>query len=120
MHIVRHIELIKDGTYRTLALIHADMSHNMHGSMGPIGLLRFLAWHRRYLLAFEEALQNADRALRPNAETPISIPYWHWSDPFPEWLVDYLPALHPATEEPLPPRRLAAPPEKPVASDIDI
>lgn len=89
------LKLVEDGNYRPLVEIHADMSHNMHGSMGTVGLLRFLAWHRRYLLAFEEALKDADRALRPGVENPVSIPYWRWVDPFPEWLRDFLPSPHP-------------------------
>src|SRR5438067_2345532 len=32
-------KLVTDGTYNTLINIHSDMSHNMHGSMGPIGML---------------------------------------------------------------------------------
>ncbi len=112
-------KLIEDGIYKTITEIHADMSHNMHGSMGEIGLLRFLSWHRRYLLAFEEALQNADRALRPQAETLITIPYWRWVDPFPEWLQGFLPAPDPVTGNPVPSRRLAPPSLKPSANDID-
>jgi tyrosinase len=112
------LKLVEDGTYRTLVLIHADMSHNMHGSMGAVGLLRFLAWHRRYLLAFEEALRGADRALRPGIENPVSIPYWRWVDPFPEWLQDFLPSPHPQTGKPVPARKLASPPPKPTVGDV--
>ncbi|MBV8857811.1 MAG: tyrosinase family protein [Acidobacteria bacterium] len=112
------LKLVEDGTYREIVLIHADMSHNMHGSMGPVGVLRFLAWHRRYLMAFDEALKEADRALRPAAATPVSIPYWRWVDPFPAWLADFLPARHPQTGDPLPARKLAPPSSKPTAADI--
>jgi tyrosinase len=112
--------LVDDGTYRTLVLIHADMSHNMHSmpAMGPAGTLRFLAWHRRYLMAFDEALRSADRALRPDAASPVSIPYWRWVDPFPVWLADFLPARHPQTGQPLPARVLAPASRKPTAADV--
>lgn len=112
------LKLVEEGTYGSLVNIHADMSHNMHGSMGAVGLLRFLAWHRRYLLAFEEALKDADRALRPGIEIPVSIPYWRWVDPFPEWLSDFLPSPHPQTGEQVPARKLAPPPPKPVNADV--
>ncbi|HDR7671410.1 TPA: tyrosinase family protein [Bacillus wiedmannii] len=111
-------KLIQDGIYNDLVGFHADMSHNMHGSMGPIGLLRFLGWHRRYLLAFEEALQNADHLLRPEAETLISVPYWRWVDPFPEWLQEFLPFPDPRTGGPVPPRTLSGSELKPSSSDI--
>ncbi|MGE9752333.1 tyrosinase family protein [Bacillus inaquosorum] len=109
-------KLKEDGDYSEIVGIHADMSHNMHGTMGPIGLLRFLGWHRQYLLEFEEALQNADRILRPQAESLITIPYWRWVDPFPEWLQDFLPSI-PGTPDPVP-RSLSG--SKPSSNDIDI
>lgn len=111
-------KLIQDGTYSAFISIHADMSHNMHGRLPP-NSLRFLPWHRRLLWAFEQALQEADRLLRPQADTPVSIPYWRWVDPFPEWLTDFLPGPHPVTGEPLPPRTLAPPALKPTADDVD-
>jgi tyrosinase len=112
--------LVEDGTYRTLALIHADMSHNMHGTMIPLGVWRFLAWHRRYLQVFEQALQEADRVLRPGATTPISVPYWRWVDPFPAWLGDLSGFTHPSTGAALPSRKTAPPPPKPTASDVQL
>lgn len=107
--------LVQNGEYRTLALIHADMQHNMHGSMGPVGLQRFLPWHRRYLMAFEEALTAANEEL--GGSTPITVPYWHWPDPFPDWLVGFLPQTHPQTGQPVPARKNASPPEKPTTGD---
>ena len=112
-------KLVTDRTYKSLVNIHADMSHNMHGSMGPIGLLRFLAWHRRYILEFERALIAADKALRPNATTPVCLPYWHWIDPFPEWLEGFLPAKRPDNNTPPPARRKKSPPEKPNQTDVN-
>jgi hypothetical protein len=44
------------------------MKHNMHGSMGPIGVQRFLPWHRVYLFKLEQMLQVFD--------PEIFIPYW--------------------------------------------
>ena len=52
--------LIGNGTYGQLASFHADMSHNMHGSMGGAGRQRFLPWHRIYLLKLEQAMQAID------------------------------------------------------------
>jgi tyrosinase len=112
------VRLLADGTYRTIALIHTDMSHNMH-TMGVTGTLRFLPWHRRYLAAFEEALIDADRALRPDAAEPVTLPYWRWVDPFPEWLLDFLPVRnHPVTGAQLPGRTLGPASSKPTAADV--
>ena len=63
--------LVNDGTYKELVEIHSDMSHNMHGSMGPAGMLRFLAWHRRYILEFERALVAADSTERLRHRLPL-------------------------------------------------
>lgn len=107
-----------NAAYTRLVLVHADMSHNMHGSMGEIGLLRFLGWHRQYLMVFEELIIAADRALRPNANERVSLPFWRWEDPFPDWLNGFLPAKHPATGASVPARRNSQPPEKPEAADV--
>ena len=64
-------------------------------------------------------MQNADRSLRPQEETPISIPYWRWVDPFPEWLEGWLPAPDPRTSNPVPPGTLSPPGLKPTANDVD-
>jgi tyrosinase len=110
--------LVNDGAYLPLVRHHMDMTHNMHGSMGYVGLLRFLAWHRRYLLAFERELQRVDRILRPGVTEPLGIPYWRWPDPFPSWLNRFLPQADPDTGQPPPPRKNAAPPRKPTAGDV--
>ena len=75
--------LIQNGTYEQLANIHAvriqdadgfvHARHRMHGQMyGPIGMRRFLPWHRAYLIAFERELRKIDPTL--------SIPYWDWHE----------------------------------------
>ncbi|MEK7019613.1 tyrosinase family protein [Bacillus sp. FSL R9-9410] len=113
-------KLIRDGIYKSTIEIHADMSHNMHTmNDNPNGTLRFLSWHRRYLLAFEEALQKADRTLRPQAQTLVTIPYWRWVDPFPAWLQGFLPAQDPQTGNSVPPRTLSGSSLKPSSSDVD-
>ena len=61
------VRLVEEGRYLELIRDHMDMSHNMHGSMGEAGLYRFLAWHRRYLLACEREIQRVDALLRPSA-----------------------------------------------------
>lgn len=113
-------QLVEEGTYLGMIRDHMDMSHNMHGSMGAVGLYRFLAWHRRYLVACERELQRVDKILRPAATEPLGIPYWRWQDPFPAWLVNFLPASDPNTGAPPPARKNAPPPAKPNAADIDI
>lgn len=112
--------LVREGKYLSLIQDHMDMSHNMHGSMGEVGLYRFLAWHRRYLVECERELQRVDAILRPSAVDPVGIPYWRWQDPFPTWLVDFLPANNPDNNQKPPARKNASPPSKANAADIDI
>jgi len=56
--------MIGSGAYKSLVDINGAMErdpdgfnrtkHRMHGSMyGPIGVRRFLAWHRAFLISFE-------------------------------------------------------------------
>ncbi len=66
--------LVEEGRYRALVGDHMNMYHNMHGSMGEIGLYRFLGWHRRYLVEFERELQRVDAILRPSATEKLGIP----------------------------------------------
>lgn len=113
-------QLVDEGVYEQLIRHHVDMSHRMHGSMGSIGLYRFLAWHRRYLTAFERELQRADAAQRGVAVAPLAVPYWRWQDPFPVWLVGFLPARDPATGSLPGARKAAPPPQKATASDVDL
>jgi tyrosinase len=79
--------MIKDGTYKKLVDIHADMSHKMH-TMGSIdkGTWRFLPWHRAYLLHMEKELQKK--------EPKAFVPYWKWVDGgVPDWLKDFKPTV---------------------------
>jgi len=64
--------LYADGTYQTLAAVHANMAHNMH-TMGtsPVGTQRFLPWHRIYTLQMENLLRSKNPAL--------TIPYWNYA-----------------------------------------
>ena len=112
--------MVKDGTYAALVRNHMDMSHGMHGSMGTTGLYRFLGWHRRYLLAFEAALQKADQVLRPAAKTKLGVPYWRWEDGIPKWMEGFLPAPDPGTKKPVPARKDAAPPDKANKADVGL
>ena len=75
------VRLVEEGKYQELVGHHMDMSHNMHGSMGEVGLYRFLGWHRRYLVEFERELQRVDKILRPTATEKLGVPYWRWQDP---------------------------------------
>ena len=69
-----------DGSYQTLAAVHADMSHRMHSMMGPIGTQRFLPWHRVYALKVEDLL----RSKKPG----LTIPYWNYAEDGarPDWV----------------------------------
>jgi tyrosinase len=113
--------MVETGVYQKLVAIHQNTAHRMYGAMHEQfsleGLLRFLPWHRRFLMAFEKELQQADCELRPNAQEPLAVPYWRWPDPFPEWLRDFLPA-DPTSGNAPPRRRLAVPPLKPTAADV--
>jgi tyrosinase len=66
---------------------HADMNHDMHGSMGPVGRQRFLPWHRVYLLKVEKMGQAVDPL--------FFIPYWSWTTnrQIPPWLANFLPTV---------------------------
>lgn len=114
------VALIEEGKYLQLIQQHMDMSHNMHGTMGEVGLYRFLAWHRRYLVEFERELQRVDAILRPAATEKLGVPYWRWQDPFPAWLAGFLPAKDPDSGQAPPPRKNAPPPVPANAADIDI
>jgi tyrosinase len=79
---------IADGTYARLVAIHADMNHEMHtmrGMRGSAGTLRFLPWHRVYLIKFEQAM----RAFEPK----FFLPHWRWVDQknIPAWLKSFKP-----------------------------
>ena len=113
------VRLVEEGKYLGLTQVHMDMSHNMHGSMGEVGLYRFLAWHRRYLLEFERELQRVDALLRPAATEKLGIPYWRWQDFFPAWLIGFLPAKDPNTGLTPPLRKNSPPPPKANAADIN-
>lgn len=79
---------IADGTYSRLVQIHANMTHNMHtmtGMGGKSGSLRFLSWHRVYLIKFELAM----RAFEP----AFFVPHWRWAGAtkLPAWLASFKP-----------------------------
>jgi tyrosinase len=69
-----------DGSYQTLAAVHADMSHRMHSMSGPVGTQRFLPWHRIYLLKMEGLLRSKQPGL--------TIPYWNYGEDTarPDWV----------------------------------
>ena len=78
---------IADGSYSRLVDIHADMTHDMHTMSGmPAGTLRFLPWHRVYLVKFEQAM----RAFEPT----FALPYWRWMDQtdIPAWMQNFKPS----------------------------
>ncbi len=75
------------GVLGTMVSYHADMSHMMHGNMGPVGTQRFLPWHRVYLAELEELLQG----INPS----VTIPYWDWTvdQNIPAWLQSFTPTV---------------------------
>lgn len=77
---------ISDGTYSRLVQIHADMTHDMHTMAGmSAGTMRFLPWHRLYLMKFEQAM----KAFEPT----FTIPHWRWIDQhdIPAWMKSFKP-----------------------------
>jgi len=77
---------IADGIYSLLVRIHGNMSHDMHTMPGmPAGTLRFLPWHRLYLINFEQAMQQF--------QPTFFVPYWRWMDQtsIPKWMVNFKP-----------------------------
>ena len=65
-------KMINDGIYKKLADIHQG-PYRMHGTkIGEVGYLRFLPWHRAYLVAFEREIRKIDDTL--------SLPYWDWEN----------------------------------------
>jgi len=75
--------LIANGTYGQLVAVHAQ-NHQMHGT------LRFLPWHRVYLLQLENAL----RTIHPD----VTLPYWDWTkrpeQAIPPWLAGVTPTVN--------------------------
>ncbi len=51
------------------AMDHAGMGWGVHTMMGVDGR-NFLAWHRQYLLRFEQRLRQVDSS--------VALPYWDW------------------------------------------
>jgi hypothetical protein len=78
--------MIADGTYGMLVKIHADMSHNMHNMGTIVSMLRFLPWHRAYLLRLEAELVKKEKT--------AFIPYWRWVEGgVPSWLHAFKPTV---------------------------
>lgn len=79
--------LIANGAYGRFVSFHVDMSHNMHGSMGPVGRQRFLPWHRLYLRKLEQEMEAIDAR--------CIIPYWRWSvnRAVPGWMAGFRPTV---------------------------
>lgn len=114
-------KMVGDGQYESLVLAHLNgMAHRMHSSQGFAGMLRFLPWHRQYLIAFERDLQAADLALRGDQVEPLGIPYWRWIDPFPQWLDGWLPMTPvPQFGIPTPDRDIGGMGTKPNSTDVE-
>lgn len=78
--------MIKDGTYVALVAHHKDMSHNMHNMGTLVSMLRFLSWHRAYLVEMELELRKHQK--------DAFVPYWKWVDGgVPDWLKAFKPTV---------------------------
>jgi tyrosinase len=85
--------MIADGSYGKLVDIHNDMGHHMHSMPQPDdpppamrGKLRFLSWHRAFLLEMEALLQKKQK--------DAFIPYWNWlTGNIPAWIVAFKPDI---------------------------
>jgi tyrosinase len=62
--------------YNDFVRMHADFANGSYAHKGA----DFLAWHRIFMLRFEDAL----RTVNSNQFPDVTIPYWDWTvDPFP-------------------------------------
>jgi hypothetical protein len=57
------------GAYDGQVYLHANYAEHYNSLIWP--------WHRAYLLYFEKKLQEAV----PEADPPVTLPYWHYDDP---------------------------------------
>jgi tyrosinase len=99
---IRGVEaLVANGRYAELSAHHSRfMMHRMHAmtdSEGEsTGMLRFLPWHRAYLIEFERALVNEQSA--------AFIPYWDWwrtsttTSGIPSWMESVRPVVEGTAE----------------------
>lgn len=81
--------MIASGKYLDLVNIHKDMKHRMHNMTGTdiVGQLRFLSWHRAFLMEFETELQKLDKN--------TFVPYWKWVEGgVPTWLTAFKPTVN--------------------------
>lgn len=100
-------QLIDRGTYDKFVQLHA-LNYSQHTVMvhppprTPYsGAVRFLPWHRVFLMKFEAELQRIDPT--------VAVPYWEWTRrrDIPPWLKDFKPngiTREPGTPEQLPTR----------------
>jgi len=86
------------GSYSTLVAIHRH-PHNFHTADGPIGIQRFLTWHRVYLSVLEFWVSSI-----PNYQD-FYIPYWDWTidRDIPNWLKNFKPHVNIPNTESIPP-----------------
>lgn len=77
------------GEYVQFVNWHAQMLKFKMHTMGfdkDAGMIRFLSWHRIFLVRFELALRTK--------ESTTYIPYWKWTDGgVPDWMKTFLPTI---------------------------
>lgn len=75
--------LNQNGTLGQFVEVHGQPVHQMHHT------LRFLPWHRAFLVEFEKAL----RSIHPD----VTLPYWDWTraaeQSIPSWLAGFTPTV---------------------------
>ena len=99
-------------SYGKFVSFHTE-NHMMHPFMGPVGVQRFLPWHRVYLLKLETMMQAID---------PLCfIPYWKWTTDraVPSWLATFKPTVKVVGPDITVTRSPAAPPPIPTTAQIN-
>lgn len=70
--------------YDDFVRMHDDYASEAHAHQQMAKGPAFLAWHRQFLLRFEDALRSVNGGQFAN----VTVPYWDWTvDPFPTSLV---------------------------------
>lgn len=63
--------MIDNDRYNTFVQIHATAMYNMHMQQSNTGMMRFVPWHRAFMLSFEDQLRSSD----PN----VTLCYWDFT-----------------------------------------
>ena len=89
-------ESIKSGEYAKLVTLHSQYMFDIHSFGGAAHTnLRFLPWHRVYLVKLEEMLNTTMKQLHPGKEYNIGFPYWDWvhDRKIPDFFLNFKPSM---------------------------